>query len=82
MRLSFLPSKSTKTAVAVSKQLYLGDNYLLGAEHSTHSACLWNDEDGVYACRVSLGYMSTFEDVEAFSLFLERTYTDLAADVC
>lgn len=30
----------------------------------------------VHACRASLGYMSTFEDVEAFSLFLERTYTD------
>ena len=29
-----------------------------------------------HACRASLGYMSTFEDVEAFSLFLQRAYTD------
>jgi molybdenum cofactor sulfurtransferase len=29
--------------------------------------------------RVSLGYMSTFEDVEAFCLFMERTYLNRRA---
>jgi molybdenum cofactor sulfurtransferase len=29
--------------------------------------------------RVSLGYMSTFEDVEAFCQFLEKTYIDRKA---
>jgi selenocysteine lyase/cysteine desulfurase len=35
----------------------------------------------VHACRASLGYMSTFEDVEAFSLFLERAYKDRTVDL-
>jgi selenocysteine lyase/cysteine desulfurase len=29
--------------------------------------------------RVSLGYLSTFEDVEAFCLFLQSKYVDRAA---
>lgn len=53
-----------------------GSNAKLG--HPAEVAMKWVKKP-LGSVRVSLGYMSTFEDVEAFCRFMEKTYIDRVA---
>lgn len=53
-----------------------GSNAKLG--HPAEVAMKWVKKP-LGSVRVSLGYMSTFEDVEAFCQFMEKTYVDRVA---